>query len=126
MLASRYARRDRIGAALVFAAIVQSPQARAEITSGGGAIPSTGGEYTIGESLGLVRGSNLFHSFGKFNLDVGETARFTGPSAIANILSRVSPVETRVLRSLRNPALRSPATRQPTTPPQTALWRNPR
>lgn len=47
-------------------------------------------EYRITEDLGRVRGSNLFHSFGVFNVDSGEVANFTGNSPIANILSRVT------------------------------------
>src|SRR5262249_3507474 len=36
------------------------------------------------------RGPNLFHSFGKFNLSQGESATFTGPNTITNILGRVT------------------------------------
>ena len=35
-------------------------------------------------------GPNLFHSFGQFNIGDGDVARFTGPSGIENILSRVT------------------------------------
>jgi len=31
-------------------------------------------------------GSNLFHSFGTFNINQGESATFTGPNSIANII----------------------------------------
>ncbi len=50
----------------------------------------TGPNFTIGSGLGQIRGNNLFHSFGQFNVNNGETATFTGPSSIANILSRVT------------------------------------
>jgi filamentous hemagglutinin family protein len=40
--------------------------------------------------VGQIRGSNLFHSFGQFNLFRGESATFTGPNTITNILSRVT------------------------------------
>jgi filamentous hemagglutinin family protein len=40
--------------------------------------------------VGQIRGSNLFHSFGQFNLFQGESATFTGPNTITNILSRVT------------------------------------
>ncbi len=53
-----------------------------------GALP--GPDYDIIHDLGQVRGSNLFHSFGEFNVQTGESATFTGPSSIANILSRVT------------------------------------
>src|SRR5437016_11131152 len=49
-----------------------------------------GPNYTISDSVGQIRGPNLFHSFGQFNLSKGESATFTGPSTIANILSRVT------------------------------------
>jgi filamentous hemagglutinin family protein len=49
-----------------------------------------GPNYIIGHELGQIRGSNLFHSFGQFNVLVGESATFTGPNSIANVLSRVT------------------------------------
>ena len=49
-----------------------------------------GPNYAITHDLGQIRGSNLFHSFGIFNLVKGETATFSGPNSIANILSRVT------------------------------------
>jgi filamentous hemagglutinin family protein len=50
----------------------------------------TGPNYRIGAELGQTRGSNLFHSFGQFNVPTGGSATFTGPSTISNILSRVT------------------------------------
>ena len=52
--------------------------------------PLNGPDYTIGEDLGRTRGNNLFHSFSEFNIRTGETATFTGPDSIRNILSRVT------------------------------------
>jgi filamentous hemagglutinin family protein len=52
--------------------------------------PLTGPDYRIGAELGQLRGSNLFHSFGAFNVPTGGSATFTGPPTIANILSRVT------------------------------------
>ena len=46
--------------------------------------------YSIGPELGEIGGNNLFHSFQEFNLKSGESATFTGPETIANILSRVT------------------------------------
>ena len=40
--------------------------------------------------MGQIRGSNLFHSFAQFNVLTGESATFTGPNSIANVLSRVT------------------------------------
>jgi filamentous hemagglutinin family protein len=44
--------------------------------------------YTI--SAGTLRGGNQFHSFGKFNVFTGESATFTGPATINNIIGRVT------------------------------------
>jgi len=50
----------------------------------------TGPNYLIRQQDGLSVGSNLFHSFGRFNLDTGEVARFESDVSIRNILSRVT------------------------------------
>ncbi|MEK8021919.1 MAG: filamentous hemagglutinin N-terminal domain-containing protein [Candidatus Parabeggiatoa sp.] len=65
----------------------------AEITLDGslgaaGALP--GPDYMIGAELGSRAGNNLFHSFGEFNINTGESATFTGPAQIANIIGRVT------------------------------------
>lgn len=66
---------------------------QAQITLDGSLRPSrplNGPDYTIPAAAGRIRGSNLFHSFGQFNIRTGESATFTGPDTIANILSRVT------------------------------------
>jgi filamentous hemagglutinin family protein len=40
--------------------------------------------------VGRIEGNNLFHSFSQFNVLENESATFTGPSSIANIISRVT------------------------------------
>ncbi len=50
----------------------------------------TGPNYEIPESLGQTVNSNLFHSFGKFNLDSNEAAIFQSGNEINNIFSRVT------------------------------------
>src|SRR6266571_5210419 len=50
----------------------------------------TGPNYLIPADVGQIRGLNLFHSFGQFNLFRGESATFTGPNTIANIIGRVT------------------------------------
>lgn len=65
----------------------------AEITLDGslgtlGALP--GPNYMIGAELGGQAGNNLFHSFEQFNLKKGESATFTGPDQIENIIGRVT------------------------------------
>ena len=50
----------------------------------------SGPNYTITPGMGATRGNNLFHSFSQFNLQSGQSANFTGPANIQNILSRVT------------------------------------
>src|SRR5690242_11095436 len=52
--------------------------------------PVTGPNYEITSGMGAIRGNNLFHSFSQFDLKAGDTANFTGPANIQNILSRVT------------------------------------
>jgi len=56
----------------------------------GGAITATDNAYSITEAQGQLKGSNLFHSFEKFNIDANETAVFSGPDSVQNIISRVT------------------------------------
>ena len=49
-----------------------------------------GPNYAIGAGLGRQVGSNLFHSFGAFGLNSGETATFTGPASVGNVIGRVT------------------------------------
>jgi len=53
-----------------------------------GALP--GPDYLIGDELGKLHDGNLFHSFQDFNLQRGESATFSGPGSIDNIISRVT------------------------------------
>ena len=58
---------------------------------GAGTIPGVGTTtYHVADSLGKRAGQNLFHSFSAFNVGTGESATFTGPGGIQNILSRVT------------------------------------
>ena len=50
----------------------------------------TGPNYDIPQSLGQTVNSNLFHSFGKFNLNSNEAAIFQSGNEINNIFSRVT------------------------------------
>src|SRR5215210_4415704 len=49
-----------------------------------------GPNYAIGADLGRQVGGNLFHSFGAFGLNRGETATFSGPATVANVIGRVT------------------------------------
>jgi filamentous hemagglutinin family protein len=49
-----------------------------------------GPNYAIEAELGRRVGGNLFHSFGRFGLNTGETATFSGPAGVANVVGRVT------------------------------------
>ncbi|MDH3598199.1 MAG: filamentous hemagglutinin N-terminal domain-containing protein [Candidatus Tectomicrobia bacterium] len=49
-----------------------------------------GPHYEISDELGRRRGRNLFHSFLRFNVHEGQSATFTGPTTVENIVSRVT------------------------------------
>jgi len=49
-----------------------------------------GPDYRISADLGQQHGSNLFYSFQEFNLQHFESATFSGPNHIQNIISRVT------------------------------------
>lgn len=49
-----------------------------------------GPDFQIPSDLGSTFDDNLFHSFDQFNLLFQETATFSGPGSIANILARVT------------------------------------
>ena len=47
-------------------------------------------DYGIAARLGKQAGSNLFFSFSQFGLATGESATFSGPASVRNILARVT------------------------------------
>ncbi|MDM8558601.1 filamentous hemagglutinin N-terminal domain-containing protein [Candidatus Parabeggiatoa sp. HSG14] len=49
-----------------------------------------GPDYLIGADLGSQLDGNLFHSFQDFNLNSSESATFSGPNSVSNIISRVT------------------------------------
>jgi filamentous hemagglutinin family protein len=49
-----------------------------------------GGNYSVDANFGKQVGSNLFHSFGKFGLSTGESATFSGPATISNVIGRIT------------------------------------
>ncbi len=53
-----------------------------------GALP--GPNYQITSDLGRQVGGNLFHSFGQFSVNTGESATFSGPNSVSNIIGRVT------------------------------------
>jgi filamentous hemagglutinin family protein len=50
----------------------------------------SGPNYAIGANLGKQVGGNLFHSFGQFSLVKGDTATFSGPATVSDVISRVT------------------------------------
>jgi len=49
-----------------------------------------GPNYEIKAEFGRQSGANLFHSFQQFNVHKGESATFSGPDSVQNIISRVT------------------------------------
>ena len=67
--------------------------APAQISTDGTLGPSVnleGPNFQIGANLGQQHGPNLFHSFRDFNLSSHESATFSGPNSVQNVLSRVT------------------------------------
>src|SRR4051794_28835077 len=78
---------------LLLAALLAAGPVQAQIVTDGSVGPKvslSGGEIKIGATLGTRRGDNLFHSFERFGIATGQTATFTGPGAIKNVISRVT------------------------------------
>lgn len=50
----------------------------------------SGPDYAVTADLGRQVGNNLFHSFGQLNLSQGESATFSGPVSVVNIIGRVT------------------------------------
>jgi filamentous hemagglutinin family protein len=77
--------------AILLAAV--SVHLSAEVVTDGtlGAAQSLAGpDFAVTADLGQQRGANLFHSFSFFNINTGESATFSGPNSVANIISRVT------------------------------------
>jgi filamentous hemagglutinin family protein len=55
----------------------------------GTVVGQSGGTYSISGGQ-IVGGENQFHSFSQFDLAFGDTADFTGPAGLLNIVSRVT------------------------------------
>lgn len=53
-------------------------------------ITKVGNDFAIPDMLGTKMGANLFHSFTELNLASGESATFSGPADVANVLARVT------------------------------------
>src|SRR3974390_2497895 len=93
--ASRFRRNIPFGICCLSVLLLASPHesSQAQIVIDGKfspAGPLTGPNYSITPAMGLTKGNNLFHSFSQFNRATGETATFSGPANIQNVLGRVT------------------------------------
>jgi filamentous hemagglutinin family protein len=78
---------------ILFLLLIIALPTLAQITTDGTLGPALhlpGPDYQITSDLGQQRGDNLFHSFQDFNLQSGESATFSGPNHIQNVISRVT------------------------------------
>ena len=83
----------RLLALVCLVALVLRAEANAQIVLDGSVGPAgtlSGPDFAIGAELGTTLGPNLFHSFSDFNILTGESATFSGPDAIDNVVSRVT------------------------------------
>lgn len=86
-------KRTKLQASLGFGALLAASQLHAQVVmdgSLGSAGALSGPHYAVTASLGRQVGGNLFHSFGQFSLSATETATFSGPASVGNIISRVT------------------------------------
>ena len=73
---------------LLFSPVCLHAQAVTDGTMG--AVQTLSGQFTVPASLGKMSGNNLFHSFKSFSINSGESATFTGPENVLNVISRVT------------------------------------
>lgn len=71
-------------------ALAQVPSTITSDGTLGTAVTQRGNIYDITGGTRPGNGPNLFHSFDRFSVGTNDTARFSGPTAIENILSRVT------------------------------------
>lgn len=79
--------------AIVILYVLTAHQLAAQVVTDGTLGPAqnlTGPDFSIGANLGTRAGDNLFHSFGTFNVNTGQSATFTGPAGLDNVVSRVT------------------------------------
>ena len=79
--------------AIVILGLIGGASGHAQVATDGTVGPRVelgGPEFDIGAELGRQAGRNLFHSFERFSLSAGESATFSGPDRIQNVISRVT------------------------------------
>ena len=80
-----------------------APPSRAGAATDGstGAVVTLSGQFTVPQTLGTLRGGNLFHSFARFGVATGESATFsTTDAGIRNVVSRVTGGEASTIQGL--------------------------
>src|SRR6266853_19552 len=82
--------RSIVGASIAFAPLLHAGLVTDGTVGAAGAIGKVGGNFAIPQTLGTKVGGNLFHSFSQFDLSAGESATFSGPNDVSNILARVT------------------------------------
>src|SRR5918998_1223267 len=92
MYTKHLARRAHAVAVALVVSSAGSPVAAQVVLDGttGPAGALGGPDYAIGAELGRRAGANLFHSFARFGLRTGESATFSGPEGIANVIGPVT------------------------------------
>ena len=105
MLTASKARRYWQAIAVVALGLARAPDVSAQVTLDGTLGPAqtlSGPNYTIDSTVGALRGTNLFHSFGAFNVRTGESATFTNstPVPISNVFARVTGGQVSVVDGL--------------------------
>lgn len=64
-----------------------------------GAVQTLSGAFTVPQSLGALRGANLFHSFSRFSIASGESATFTTlDPGLRHVIARVTGGEASLLQ----------------------------
>ncbi len=94
----RYTKANHVAEVILFAAafwgtLLSAGASLGEVATDGSLGPRqslAGPDYDINADLGRIRGANLFHSFSEFDLSAGQSATFSGPDSITNIIGRVT------------------------------------
>lgn len=84
----------RLAVRIASFALLGMATALAEVRSdgrlGSGVVGRSGSDYTIPGAAGLAVGTNLFHSFARFDIEPGGSATFQDLAGIRNVLARVT------------------------------------
>ena len=75
---------------------------RADVRTDGslGAVQALSGKMVVPQTLGQIKGQNLFHSFSVLNVHPGESLSFTTTDVVQNILARVTGSSASTIQGL--------------------------